>query len=132
MKTHPKAWLAALCAIAWIAAGVSIDAADLQPKTTIAFERYVGLTELRIDTEARGKLPFLWVDRLSEPQQRAAYSSLLRGEVLVRRMETRDAGKRIDVPDGMCHHWVGTILAPGADLKSTVALMQSYNRYQEI
>jgi hypothetical protein len=36
------------------------------------------------------------------------------------------------VPDGMCHHWVGTVFAPRAHLEQIVALMQSYDRYPAI
>ena len=54
------------------------------------------------------------------------------GEVVVHRLQTREAGREIDIPDGICHHWIGTMFAPAARLDQAVTLMQSYDKYQEI
>ena len=43
-----------------------------------------------------------------------------------------DAGREIDVPHGLIHHWIGTILIPGVPVDRVVALMQGYERYQTI
>jgi hypothetical protein len=114
------------------AANAQPDAPRLREETVTAFERYVSLTEARMDAEARGEGPALWVDGLPEPRRREAYAKLRRGEIVVSRLETRDAGRRIDVPGGLSHHWVGTVLAAGADLDRTVALMQAYDGYHEM
>ena len=125
--------VAALCLIALAtASGADVSAADLRPDTTAAFDRYVRLTESRIDTEVRGQAPFLWIDRLPDPRRRDVEARLRRGEVVVDALETRAAGKPIDVPGGMCHHWIGTMFAPAARLDQAVTLMQSYDKYQEI
>ena len=108
------------------------SAADLNAKTTAAFERYVRLTEARMGTELGGQVPFLWVDRLPESDRRDADARIRRGEVVVHRMQTREAGREIDIPDGICHHWIGTMFAAGATLEQTVTLMQTYDRYQDI
>jgi hypothetical protein len=50
----------------------------------------------------------------------------------VRRLETRDAGRAIDIPGGLCHHWIGSVFVPGATLDRTVRLMQAYDDYHEI
>jgi len=109
-----------------------LRAADLQPATVAAFERYIRLTEVRIDQELNGQRPFLWVDSLSADDRRDADARLARGEVVVTRMETRDASKSIGIPDGLCHHWLGTVFISGAGLDRVKALMQSYDQYQEI
>jgi hypothetical protein len=57
---------------------------------------------------------------------------LHRGEIVVSRLETREANRTISVPDGKCHHWIGTIFAGGARLARAVTLMQSYDRYPEM
>src|SRR5207302_514845 len=101
-------------------------------KTVAAFERYVRLTEARMDEEVGGQRPFLWVDALTEPRRGEVYESVRRGEIVVSPLVTRDDGRSIDVPDGLCHHWVGTVFAPRIGLERVVALMQSYDRYQDI
>ena len=107
-------------------------AADLQPATNAAFDRYVQLTEARMHEDAAAPGRFLWVDRLSEAQRRATYAQLDRGEIVVSRLETRDHGAPVKIPDGLCHHWIGTMFAPGASLERVVSLMQSYDRYPEM
>ncbi len=131
MKAERKLAFRALCAAAWIAAVATAQAADLQADTAVAFDRYVGLTEMRLNQEKNGTIPFLWVDRLLGAQRHDADARLYRGEVLVRRMETREAGRSIDIPGGLCHHWVGTVFVPGVTLDRTLALMQAYNSYQD-
>ena len=42
-----------------VMAAASLTAAELQPRTMAAFDRYVRATESQLRTE-----PFLWVDRL--------------------------------------------------------------------
>jgi len=111
---------------------IAADAADLQPATNAAFDRYTQLTETRITEEAAGQAGFLWVDRLPEVQRRATYAQLERGQIVVSRLETRDHGARIKIPDGLCHHWVGTVFAPGVSLERVVALMQSYDLYPDM
>jgi hypothetical protein len=33
------------------------------------------------------------------------------------------------VPDGLIHHWVGTVFVPGVSVKQAVALLQDYDRH---
>jgi hypothetical protein len=48
------------------------------------------------------------------------------------RLETLDAGRKIDVSGGLIHHWVGTTFIPGATVDQVIALMQGYDRYQDV
>lgn len=133
-KTQAR-WYSALpllCATAWLAGVATADAADLQANTAAAFDRYVRLTEMRLNEETRGTIHFLWIDSLTEAQRHDAEARLRRGEVIVRRTETRDAGMAIDIPGGICHHWIGTVFLPGVTLDRTAALMQAYSEYHEI
>jgi hypothetical protein len=110
----------------------TVAAADLPPNTVAAFERYVRLTEARLGGELRGDAPFLWIDRLPERQRADADAKLRAGEIVVSALETRDAGKEVDIPDGMRHHWVGTIFIANVPMEQVVALMQGYDRYQDV
>ena len=77
----------------------AVAAADLQPKTVAAFDRYVRATEAQMVPE-----PFLRVDGLSDVERRAALAKLSGAEVYIERLSTREAGKSIDVPNGLIHH----------------------------
>ncbi len=103
-------------------------AAELKPATVAAFDRYVRATETRMD----GDGPFLWVDALEETTRRGRLETMRRGQLVIERLQTREAGKEIDIPDGMVHHWLGSVFVPGATVDQAVALLQDYNRHAEI
>lgn len=133
--------LAVLCAgTAPMGAAASAEpATELRKETMTAFERYTKLTEARIEEELHPsqkgqgeEKPFLRVDALPAAERKAAYEKLGKGEVVVERLETLDGGKKIDVPHGMIHHWVGTVFIPGARLDGVLALIEDYDRHQEI
>jgi len=123
---------AACMALLWIGPVSEVAAADLRADTVAAFDRYVKVTEMRISEETAGRRPFLWMDRLAEPERREVAARLRRGEIVVDRLETRDAGRPINVPGGICHHWLGIVFAPDVGLDRVVTLMQSYDRYSDI
>lgn len=106
-------------------------AADLQPQTVAAFNRYVQLTEARIESDTARREPFLWVDGLPQDRHASADSQLREGKVVVERMETLDNGKPVPVPGGLIHHWIGTAFIPGATLAQTLSLEEDYDRHQE-
>lgn len=118
----------------WMVSGsaVAAAAAELRPETVRAFDRYVALTEERMRAEVEGPSPFLWLDRLDVAERDRVLSRLRSGEVVVERLRTRDGGAEVDIPSGMVHHWMGTVLIPGATLDRTIALVQDYDRYPEV
>ncbi len=110
-----------------------ILSADLTPETLEAFQRYVRATEARIDREVSRPGEFLYVEGLSEPQRSRTLAMLKRGEVYMEQLRTLDASsRRIEAPDGIIHHWMGAVFIPGVTLQQTLALMQDYNRHQDI
>ncbi len=115
-----------------LAAAASAAAAELKPETVRAFDRYVELTEERMRAEVEGRSPFLWLDRLDAAERDVVLARLRSGEVVVERLETRDGGDEVDIPSGMVHHWMGTVLIPGVPLDRTIALVQDYDRYPEV
>ncbi len=48
------------------------------------------------------------------------------------RLVTKDGARDIDIPNGLVHHWVGTVFVPGARLQDAVALLQDYDRHAEV
>jgi hypothetical protein len=102
-------------------------AADLKPGTVAAFDRYVAATE----AQRQSKTPLLWIDG-DTPAQRAQRNRVRGGELLIEALETRDAGRKIDVPDGLVHHWLGAVFVPDATLEQAIALLQDYDRHADI
>jgi len=105
---------------------VSAEGGDLLPATNAAFDRYVQQSEARMKDEIDGRVAFLWVDRQTEQQRRDAYGELQRGDIVISRLETRENGASIKIPDGLVHHWIGTVFIPGASLERVTSLMQDY------
>jgi hypothetical protein len=104
------------------------EAADLQPRTVAAFDRYVRLTEERLQ---KGET-FLWIDGLPEPRRQQARAQVHKSELVIERLTTKDGRREIDVPDGLIHHWIGTGFVEGVTVDQALMLLQSYNRHQQI
>ncbi len=92
-------------------------AAELKQPTIDAFNRYVQLTEQRLDADRHPGAPFLRIDQLPVSERESAYHNLRNGQVVISRMETLDKGRKIEVPDGLIHHWIGNVFIPGATLQ---------------
>jgi hypothetical protein len=110
----------------------SVHAAELDPRTAESFDRYARSTEARMAAELDGRAPFLWVDRQPEAQRRDFHARLVRGQVVVGRLESGSRNGASGIPGGLVHHWVGTVLIPGATLERTVQMVQDYDRYATI
>ena len=103
----------------------------LKPDTLYAFDRYIRLTEQRIQGEVGGSAPLLWINRQPADSRPTLISRLERGEVVSERLQTRELGKQIEAPGALIHHWVGTVLLPGVRLGRVKPVVQNYNRYPE-
>ena len=121
-----------LLTAAAIAAGLlgttSAESADLQPRTIAAFDRYVKAAE----TETAARVEFLRLDGLPEALRRARQDELRAGMLHIERLTTLDGGREIPVPDGLMHHWVGTVFAPGASVEQALSILQDYDKHAEI
>jgi len=115
-----------LTAITAILLSPPLNAETLKPETVAAFDHYVQLSEQRMEKEVRSG-PFLRLDGLPQKDRDAALAQLKNGEVVTERLATVDQGRKIDVPDGLIHHWIGTVFVPGATLTRTVAFLQDYD-----
>ena len=85
-----------------------------------------------MDAEIAGTSPLLWIDRQPASERSAIAARLRRGEIVVSKMETRDGTRSIDAGDGLLHHWVGTVLMPGAPLDRAIAFVQDYSAYAKV
>jgi hypothetical protein len=104
------------------------EAADLLPPTVAAFDRYVTVTEVR----ATAATPALWIDGLPDARRRELLTELRAGRTVVERLKTRDGGRDIVVPDGLIHHWIGTVFVPNASVSEAVSLLQDYDRHADV
>jgi hypothetical protein len=107
-------------------------AAELKPKTTAAFDKYVSATQTRMSSELRPDDAFLYVDSLSPDAMKSAYEQLKNGEILVEKLETKGQGISSDPPAGMIHHWVGLAFIPGATLAEVLPILQDYEHRAEL
>ncbi|HEY4710976.1 MAG TPA: hypothetical protein VIH46_12455 [Candidatus Acidoferrales bacterium] len=109
-------------------------AEDLKQKTVDRFQHYVELSEAQMDAPSRRQGPYLWVERLGQDRRATADAQLRAGEVVIERLETPDPGGLLNpmtVPDGMIHHWIGTVFIPGSTLAQTLTLEQDYDHHQD-
>ena len=118
-----------LALVLCLVTSAALAAADLEPGTAAAFDRYARLTEQRMQGEVARTGDFLWIDTLPHSRRAEVAGGLKQGGVIIEKLQTRDGGEGIDVPDGLIHHWVGTVFVPDTGVKEAVALMQDYDRH---
>lgn len=96
------------------------------PSTLQAFERYIELTETRLN---QGLHPdrFLYLD--VQPQLKP---TVRQGEILIESRITFDKGVPIEAPDGQIQDWLGMMFMPGATIPKVRAVLQDYDHYKEI
>ena len=126
----PMIMLAVAAATFALVSFTPAQAAELSQAAVDGFNRYAQLTEERINDQTR-RGQFLWVDTLAAGQRDAAYARLRQGEVLEEKLETRDNGRTIEMPDSMIHHWVSVVFVSGVNLGGVKAFLQEYdNQYR--
>lgn len=116
-------------AVTDFAQGAEPEPAKLHANTLEAFHHYVNLAEARNADELKRATNLLWIDELPAADRTAAYAGLKRGEVEMKKLETRDGGKEIACPAGIIHHWVGVVFIPGAKLEDVLGMMEDYDRH---
>jgi hypothetical protein len=124
---------ALLCALPFLlTAAVTIRAASLKPEAEAAFDRYVKLTEQRIDSELAHSQGFLWIDRLSPIRRTEMERELRDAAVVIDRLETRDGPNSIQAPGALIHDWVAIVFVPGVQVDAAVGLMEDYDRHSQV
>jgi hypothetical protein len=112
--------------------GVTAHAAKLKPQAVEGWDRYVGLTEIRINREQRDLSHFLWIDLMSEKEKKAAEAQLRNGQVVIGKLQTEDEGSAIKTPGALIHHWIGIAFIPNASVQQALALVQDYNNHYKV
>jgi len=116
---------------ALLAASICLPPAVLahqpKPETLAAYDHYRSLTEARMDTD-RQSGRFLYFYRFSAERRAEIDAQLRRGEFYLEQLHTLDDGKKIPVPGGLIHHWIGAAFIPSATLAQTKAILDDYER----
>ncbi|HTB92221.1 MAG TPA: hypothetical protein VK728_05285 [Candidatus Sulfotelmatobacter sp.] len=108
------------------------SASELKPHTVKAFQQYEELTEARIQSELSTPGQFLAIDSLPEAQREEEISRLKSGQVYIRTLTTKDNDKKIEIPDGLVHHWLAIGFIPHARLQQVIGVVQDYPRQADI
>ncbi len=113
-----------------VASAAAIGAAELKPATVAGFERYEKATEAAIARDVSASGEFLRIRRNADADRlREIDQQLQRGEVVIDRLQVTNEGKRIEIPSGLVHHWIGAVFIPGASVDAAVALLQDYDTH---
>jgi hypothetical protein len=107
-------------------------AAELNPATVAAFDRYVRANDAVNQPTLQDSARFLWSDGLEAGAAHEQGERLRRGELVIERLMRKEANRDIDIPNGLVHHWLGIVFVPGATLRQAVALLQDYDRHATI
>jgi len=106
-------------------------ASELKPRTAKAFAHYEELTEARIQGELPTPGQFLYLDTLPESQRAEEIARLKSGQVYVKSITTKENDKKIEIPDGLVHHWLAIGFIPKARLEQVLQVTQDYPHHAE-
>ena len=104
---------------------------ELRNETAKAFDRYIDISENRIQAELRSG-PFLYIDGFPATRRNEAYTQLRQGQILLRHENTREEGHPLTVAYGLIHDWSGVSFIPGASLSRTLAVVLDYDNLHNI
>ena len=121
---------------AWLLMGVltfppAAEAAKLKAEAAQGFEQYVQRTEQRIQHEVQSARTFLRLDALSGVPRTQTLQQLRQGAVVIERVDGESGDATPATPGAMIHHWMGTILLPGATLARALRVAQDYDAHQK-
>jgi len=107
------------------------SASELKPRTVKAFQHYEDLTEARIRSELSTPGQFLYIDTLPPGQREEEIARLKTGQVYIRSLNTKDNGKKVEIPDGLAHQWLAVGFIPKARLEQVLQVTQDYAHHAE-
>lgn len=94
------------------------NAADLQPETLKAWNVCAEMAESRIGKELSSQKGFLALDFQDPAKSAKERQAVLSGQIPIRQMSIQNStGDTVRIPDGMIHHWRGSVFLPGVPLE---------------
>jgi len=112
-------------------ANAGLRASELKPRTAQAFQHYEELTEARERAELSHPDQFLYLDSLPVDQKNTEIARVKRGQVYVHALTTRDDGRKIEIPDGLVHHWLAVGFIPNARLDRVLEVAEDFNNHAD-
>jgi putative flippase GtrA len=105
--------MAAVLAVLSLSLPPDASAAELTAATRRAWQRYVAVTEARIEGELHTPGRFLSLDFDTAADRQRARAALRDGAVIVTNLQA-ERGAGVEVPGGTIHHWRGAVFVPHA------------------
>jgi len=99
-------------------------ATELKDETLQAWQEYVRAANVRMERRLHGDSAFLWIDEVPGGAQRVR-----EGQIVV---APADHGSPQKVAHGLIHDWVGAVFIPQAAIEDVFAVVNDYDRYDEI
>jgi hypothetical protein len=100
----------------------SVLAVDLTQATVDAFNRYIAVTEERLEPRFRGQR-FLSPDESPEWRQQ-----LKRGALIVHPVQSDGM---VAVKGGLIQNWTGAVFIPGSSMKRVLSIVQDYDHHKD-
>ena len=104
---------------------IPVHADELKPETNAAFDRYIAVTEARMDDDVR-RDEFLVIDRLPASRRQEAYEQVHQNQIYMEELHTQKGNLPITIPDGVIHHWAGVMFIPKATLSEAIGVIEDY------
>ena len=105
------------------------DATQPKPEAVKAWDRYIALTEARVDAQQGDTKNFLYPSTESDGQKTALEAKLKMGEIVVQKLQTTEDSKEIEAPGALIHHWMGTAFIEKGTIKQAFAALQDYDHH---
>ena len=113
-----------IAAASFISMTKPVSAAELKPETIKAWQTAVETTERRIAKELSSNDRFLALDFLDPKEAAQERQATLSGQIPIRKVSISE---EIKVPDGMIHHWRGSVFIPGVPIDFILTRVKNPN-----
>ena len=100
-----------------------LDAAELQPVASTAWEAYVARADQQMRARVASAGTFLWVDEAPGRNRRVQNGAILVAPGMGSGTET--------VPDGLIHHWLAAAFIPQAKLPCVLGVAHDFAHYKQ-
>ncbi|MCW5980809.1 MAG: hypothetical protein KIT09_22200 [Bryobacteraceae bacterium] len=110
--------------VVWAAPARAQLKTKLREDTLAAFTRYIAAAEKTMRQRWDLQRSFLWAHERKEVIER-----LRKGEIVI---EKAAVNPKIDIPNGIAHHWIAAVLIPNGKMENALALLQDFDRHQQI
>ena len=117
VKTNGKL----LILVAGFVFGMASNLTAQGPRSTEAFNEYIAAAEAKITHERSSA--FLRMEALSPSEKTQFVGRLKRGEIVI----GKEGNGNKDIPGGLIHDWIGTVLIPNTTVAQVIALIRDYN-----